>query len=71
MKLTLFSALLLLSAVNVHAIPPVPPTALKQGPAIITCKDLNALTEEEIAELNEDPEKIVSVDLEIREVCFK
>ncbi len=71
MKLSLFAALLLLSTVNVHAIPPVPPSPIKKAPVVVTCKDINALDEEEIEALNEDPERIVSVDLEIREICFK
>ena len=71
MKLSLFAALLLLSTVNVHAIPPVPPSPIKSGPVVLNCKDLNALTEEDIEDLNQDPERIVSVDHELREVCFK
>lgn len=54
-----------------HAIPPAPPSPIKKTQEVVTCKDLNALSEAEIEFLNEDPERIVSVDHDLREVCFK
>ncbi len=75
MKTSLYVTLVaLVSALSfsVQAIPPVPPSPIKTAKeAQITCKDLNALTVEEIEMLNEDPERIVHVDLDLREVCFK
>ena len=44
---------------------------LVESGEVVTCKDLNALSEAEIEFLNEDPERIVSVDHDLREVCFK
>lgn len=68
---TLFSLVSILSF-SVHAIPPVPPSPIRvTKESSITCKDLNALTVLEIEYLNEDPDRIVSVDQELREVCFK
>ncbi len=66
----LFAMVISLSA-SVHAIPPVPPTPAKGEPTAVICKDANALTEEEIEELNQDSERIVSFDAELREVCYK
>ena len=74
MKASIYSALIAIVislSANVHAIPPVPPTPAKTEPAVIICKDANALTEEEIEELNQDSERIVSFDADLREVCYK
>lgn len=75
MKTSLYLALVILSSsisLGVHAIPPaLPAPIVKMEQETVTCKDLNALTVEEIAQLNEDSERIVSVDLDIREICFK
>lgn len=56
---------------NVHAIPPLPPTSIVAEQAEIVCKHDLALTEEEIKDINEDVEKIVSFDQDLREICFK
>ena len=74
MKNTLYIALVAIStflSLSVYAIPPSPPTPIKEAPSIIVCKDANALTEKEIADLNENSEKIISFDQEMREICFK
>lgn len=66
----LFAMAISLSA-SVHAIPPVPPTPAHGEPVVIICKHDLALTVEEIEELNNDVEKFVSFDEELREICFK
>ena len=74
MRATMYSALTALTIIlssNVYAIPPVPPSPAQEAPAMIICKDANALTVEEIDLLNEDTDRIISFDQEIREVCFK
>ena len=74
MKASMLIALIALISVistGVQARPPSPPTSIKSNSATIVCKDLNTLTEDELEELNEDVEKIVSVNLELREVCIK
>jgi len=74
MKASMLIALIALTAVmstGAQARPPFPPTSVSSEPAVIVCKDLNALTEDEIELLNEDVERIVSVDLEFREVCYR
>jgi hypothetical protein len=55
---------------NAYAIPPLPPTQIKEKEEII-CKDANALTEKEIEDLGSKADKIISFDEELREVCFK
>lgn len=56
---------------SAQARPPFPPSPASKEPVIIICKDMNALTEAEIEELNNDVEKIVSADQDLREVCFR
>ncbi|MBC7715036.1 MAG: hypothetical protein H7177_16940 [Rhizobacter sp.] len=74
MKNALYIALIATAtvlSVSVQAIPPNPPTPAKDAPAVIICKDANALTSIEIEELNADTDKLISFDSELREVCFK
>lgn len=74
MKTALYIALIATTTIlslSVQAIPPSPPTPVKEIPAMIICKDANALTEKEIDELNTDSDKIISFDQELREICFK
>jgi hypothetical protein len=74
MRTNIYSALVALTIItssNVYAIPPVPPSPAQEAPLMIICKDTNALTVEEIDLLNEDTDRIISFDQELREVCFK
>lgn len=74
MKSALYIALIATStmlSVSVYAIPPIPPTAPREVPPLIVCKDANELSEEEIGLLNAESSKIISFDQEIREICFK
>jgi hypothetical protein len=74
MKAALYIALIAMTtvlSVSVQAIPPAPPTPIEiDGPALIICKDANTLTENEIKDLNNDSEKVVSFDQELKEICF-
>lgn len=78
MKTTLFALALVLvtfKTFDAHAIPPVPPSNpqerfLDESDDIV-CKDLNALTEEEIQYLDENEDALYSVHLDIRHICFK
>lgn len=74
MKASIYSALFAIAislSASVHAIPPVPPTPIKSEPVVIICKHDLALTEEEIQEINNDIEKFVSFNEQLREICFK
>lgn len=74
MKASMLIALIALTSVlstSAQARPPFPPTSVNSEPVVIVCKDLNALTEDEIEFLNEDVERIISVDHELREVCYR
>ena len=71
MKLSLLTAVFLLSALNVHAIPPSPPSPIKSGPTVLLCKNINSLTEDELEEINQDSGKVVSVDQETQVVCLR
>lgn len=73
--LSLFMAVMLLGSFNVHAIPPVPPTAASESifeeeSESVICKDLNALSVEEIDYLDAHEDSIVSVYLDIRFICY-
>lgn len=74
MKASMLVALIALTAVfstGAQARPPFPPTSVSSEPAVIVCKDLNALTEDDLELLNDDVERIISVDHELREVCYR
>lgn len=75
MKNSLYVTLVALVSVlslSVHAIPPVPPSPIRIAKeSKIICKDVNALTVEEIELINEDPDRIISFDEELREICYK
>lgn len=70
MKASLYMALMALTttiSISAHAIPPVPPSPASKAPVVITCRDLNSLDEEDIAEL--DNLEIISFDELTRELC--
>ena len=74
MKVSIYSALITIMvslSASVHAIPPVPPSPIQSKVEVIVCKHDLALTVEEIEDLNNDIEKFVSFDEELREICFK
>lgn len=66
----LFAIMISLSA-SVHAIPPVPPSPIGSEVEVIVCKHDLELTVEEIEDLNNNIEKFVSFDEELRIICFK
>lgn len=70
MKASLYIALMALMttvSISAHAIPPVPPSTTSKEPVVITCRDINSLDEDEIAEL--DNLEIISFDELTRELC--
>lgn len=72
MKASLYIALLALTAsISAHAIPPIPPSPLYSEPVIVRCADFNSLDSEELAELEDNRDLIISLDQETREICYK
>ena len=78
MKTSLYMALvglMTVASISSYAIPPVPPSvAATSAPQIVVCVDFNSLSSEDLTELEkgvqENPEKIISLDEETREICF-
>lgn len=70
MKASMLIALIALST-SVYAIPPVPPSPVATEPVVIKCVDFNSMNSEELAELEEDTSRIISLDQETREICIR
>ena len=72
MKASLYIALIALTttlSISAHAIPPVPPSPSINEPKVISCRDFNSFSEEELNELESDTSVIVSFDEATREIC--
>lgn len=77
MKTSLYMALIALTSIvsiSSHAIPPVPPSPATSEPRIVICRSFIEFTKEEIEQLEKDvqndSEKIVSLDQESGEICL-
>lgn len=71
MKASLFIIALSVLSISAHAIPPVPPSPTKIEPSVVRCVDFNSLTSDELADLEDHTDKIISLDEESREICYK
>ena len=66
---------------SAHAIPPIPPSLMAALNAkakintvpqtIIICRDINALSADELEDFEKSDDKIVSFDQETRELCLE
>ena len=71
-----FAALIAVLSMSAHAIPPAPPApTAESAPGIVTCRDFNEYSSEELEVLSQQVEdgiiEIVSLDETDRSLCIR